>query len=107
MPSPLGDKMRTLRKQKRLSLEQLAELTDSSKSYIWELENKDVPKPSADKIGRIAAVLDVTSDYLLSTETSSPDQQVVDQAFFRKYQGMSEDTKKRLRQILDAWDNDE
>jgi transcriptional regulator with XRE-family HTH domain len=107
VPSPLGDKMRTLRKQKRLSLEQLAELTDSSKSYIWELENKDVPKPSADKIGRIAAVLDVTSDYLLSTETSSPDQQVLDQAFFRKYQGMPEDTKKRLRQILDAWDNDE
>ena len=54
MPSPLGDKIRALRKQKKLSLEQLAELTDSSKSYIWELENKDDPKPSADKIGKIA-----------------------------------------------------
>ena len=107
MPSPLGDKMRTLRKQKRLSLEQLAELTDSSKSYIWELENKDVPKPSADKIGRIAAVLDVTSDYLLSTETSSPDQQVLDLPFNQKCQGMPDDAMARLRQILDAWDNDE
>ena len=34
VPSPLGDKIRALRKQKKLSLEQLAELTDSSKSYI-------------------------------------------------------------------------
>ena len=33
VPSPLGDKIRALRKQKKLSLEQLAELTDSSKSY--------------------------------------------------------------------------
>jgi hypothetical protein len=49
VPSPLGDKIRALRKQKKLSLEQLAELTDSSKSYIWELENKDDPKPSAEK----------------------------------------------------------
>jgi DNA-binding XRE family transcriptional regulator len=40
---PLGDKIRALRKEKKLSLEQLAELTDSSKSYIWELENKDDP----------------------------------------------------------------
>ncbi len=62
MPSPLGDKMRALRKEKKLSLEQLAELTDSSKSYIWELENKDVPRPSAEKIGRIAAALEVTPD---------------------------------------------
>ena len=57
MPSPLGNKIRELRKQKKLSLEQLAELTESSKSYIWELENKDDPKPSAEKTAKIAAVL--------------------------------------------------
>jgi hypothetical protein len=28
------------------------------------------------------------------------------QAFFRKYQGMSDQGKKRLRQILDAWERD-
>ena len=41
-------------------LDQLADATESSKSYMWELENKDDPKPSADKLARIAAVLDVT-----------------------------------------------
>ena len=107
VPSPLGDKLRALRQQKKLSLEQLAELTESSKSYIWELENKDAPNPSADKISKIAAALDVTTEFLLSHTTASPDAEVVDEAFFRKYKAMPESTKKQIRKILDAWDDDE
>jgi transcriptional regulator with XRE-family HTH domain len=105
--SPLGEKIRELRGKKGLSLEDLATLTQSSKSYIWELENKDDPRPSADKLNKIAAALDVTADYLMSADTTPPEQEVVDQAFFRKYQGMPEGTKKRLRKILDTWDDDE
>ncbi len=107
MPSPLGDKIRALRKQKKFSLDQLAELTDSSKSYIWELENKDDPKPSADKIGKIAAVLEVTTEFLLTDSTATPDETVKDEAFFRKYKTMPESTKKRIRRILESWDEDE
>jgi transcriptional regulator with XRE-family HTH domain len=106
VPSPLGDKIRTLRKDKKLSLEQLAELTDSSKSYIWELENKDDPKPSAEKIGKIATVLEVTTEFLLSDSTSSPDEEVIDEAFFRKYKTMSEPDKKKIRKIIDAWEDE-
>ncbi|WP_027349568.1 helix-turn-helix domain-containing protein [Halotalea alkalilenta] len=106
MPSPLGDKIRMLRKQKKLSLDQLAERTDSSKSYIWELENKDDPKPSAEKIGKIAAVLEVTAEFLLTEATTTPDEAVVDEAFFRKYKTMSEPDKKKIRKILDAWDDE-
>ena len=106
MPSPLGDKIRAQRKQKKLSLEQLAELTESSKSYIWELENKDDPKPSADKIGKIAAVLEVTTEFLLSESTASPGDEVIDEAFFRKYKTMSEPDKKKIRKILDAWEDE-
>lgn len=107
MPSPLGDKIRALRKEKKLSLERLAELTESSKSYIWELENKDDPKPSAKKIGKIASVLEVTAEFLLTESTTPPGEEVIDEAFFRKYKSMPEGTKKRLRKILDAWDDDE
>ena len=106
MPSPLGDKIRAQRKQKKLSLEQLAELSESSKSYIWELENKDEPKPSADKIGKIAAVLEVTTEFLLSESTASPGDEVIDEAFFRKYKTMSEPDKKKIRKILDAWEDE-
>ena len=82
MPSPFGDKIRVLRKQKKLSLEQLAELTDSSKSYMWELENKDDPKPSAEKVARIAAVLEVTTEFLMNDSVATPGEEVIDEAFF-------------------------
>ena len=107
MPSPLGDKLRALRQQKKLSLEQLAELTDSSKSYIWELENRDDPNPSADKISKLAIALDVTTEFLLSASATTPDAEVVDEAFFRKYKALTEPEKKQIRKILDAWNDDE
>ena len=106
MPSSLGDKIRLLRKQKKLSLEQLAELTESSKSYIWELENKDDPKPSAEKIGKIAAVLDVTAEFLLTESLATPDEEVLDEAFFRKFKTMNEPDTKKIRKILDAWEDE-
>ncbi len=90
----------------KLSLEQLAELTDSSKSYIWELENKDDPKPSAEKIGKIATVLEVTTEFLLTESATTPDEEVLDEAFFRKYKNMSEPDKKKIRKILDAWEDE-
>ena len=46
MPSAMGEKIQKLRKKKGFTLEKLAELTNSSKSYIWELENKNPPRPS-------------------------------------------------------------
>lgn len=39
------------------TLEKLADETDSSKSYIWELENKNPPRPSAEKLTKIASKL--------------------------------------------------
>lgn len=103
----LSDKIKRYRKEKRLTLEQLGDLTGSSKSYIWELENRNPPRPSAEKIARIAAVLGVTPEFLMDDGRDSPEASDIDLAFFRKYQKMPGDTKKRLRQILDAWDEPE
>jgi len=102
----LGDKIRDLRKSKGLTLEQLGDLTDSSKSYIWELENRNPPRPSMEKIAKIAAVLGVTADYLADEKETSPTPDVVDTAFFRKYQRMPEPTKEKVRRLLDIWDED-
>jgi transcriptional regulator with XRE-family HTH domain len=103
MATSLGDKIHRLRKEKGLSLEKLGELTDSSKSYIWELENKNPPRPSAEKISKIAAVLGVTADYLVDTREARPDASVVDDAFFRKYRNMDAPTKEKIRQIVELW----
>lgn len=106
MPSPLGQKLRAVRRQKKISLDRLAELTDSSKSYLWELENKDTTNPSVEKISRLAAALEVTTDFLMSEAASDPDAEVIDEAFFRKYKTMPETTKRRLRKILDTLEDE-
>ena len=103
----LGEKIRKFRQEKGLTLEQLGEMSGASKSYIWELENRNPPRPSAEKISRIAASLGLTAEFLLDEKRESPEASDVDLAFFRKYQDMSIDTKKRLRQILGAWEKPE
>ncbi|CAH2403073.1 helix-turn-helix domain-containing protein [Mesorhizobium escarrei] len=105
MTTPIGEKIRTLRKQKGFTLDRLAELAESSKSYIWELENKDPPRPSADKISKIAMALDVTPDYLLTDAVAVED--ATDTAFFRKYRTMDPSTKEKIRKMLDLMGGDE
>ncbi len=104
MPTALGEKIRKLRKEKGLTLEKLADLTESSKSYIWELENKNMQRPSADKIGKIAAVLGVTSEFLMDSTEDSPTSAILDSAFFRKYEKMDPKDKEKIRSLVDAWD---
>lgn len=105
MPTPLGDRIRDLRIKKGLTLEGLAGKVESSKSYIWELENKNVARPSAEKLRLIALALDTTTDYLLAAEGVSEAGEA-DRAFFRKYQSLDDSAKKKLQQILDLLDDE-
>lgn len=102
MPS-LGDKIRLLRKQKGLTLEQLAEKTDSSKGYIWELENRDTKNPSAEKLRKIADVLSVTPEFLLNDKKATPTDSVIKEAFFRKFENLDEGDKEKIMHIIETW----
>ena len=83
MSTVLGDKIRRLRKEKGYSLDKLAELSESSKSYIWELENKNPPRPSADKLAKIADQLDTTIEYLLDEGEALSSEDAADAKFYR------------------------
>jgi len=102
MATSLGEKIRRHRQEKGYSLDKLANLTESSKSYIWELENRDARKPSGAKLTRIAQALSVTTDYLLD-ESADPDEKVVREAFFRKFSKLDPDDKKRIEDMVEAW----
>lgn len=102
MTTSLGEKIKRHRQEKGYSLDKLAELTESSKSYIWELENRDTRKPSGEKLTRIAQALSVTTDYLLD-ESANPDEKVVREAFFRKFSKLDPDDKKRVEDMIEAW----
>lgn len=107
MPTALGSKIKELREKKQYTLEKLAELTDSSKSYIWELENKNLPRPSADKVSKIAKQLGVTIEYLMDNEATITVEDAADARFYRKYQQMDEKTKTKIRTFVELWDEDD
>ncbi|MEW5425138.1 helix-turn-helix domain-containing protein [Amorphus sp. 3PC139-8] len=103
MTNALGEKIRRLRKDKRLTLDQLAERAGTSKSYIWELENKNPPRPSAEKLAKIAEQLDVTLEYLLDDKQEIKEEDAVDARFYREYRDMEPETKKKIREMVKLW----
>lgn len=60
----LGRKIRKYRKQKKYTLEQLAERLDVSTTFIGQIERAS-GKPSLETLVRIANVLEVSTDELL------------------------------------------
>ena len=103
MPT-LGEKIRALRKKAGLTLDQLAEQIGASKSSVWELENKERARPSADRINEVARVLGVTPEFLMDDSAAEPSVNVADQAFFRRYQSLEDPVKKQLADILKVLD---
>ncbi len=81
-----------------MTLQGLADEIGSTKSYIWELENKPGIKPSAHTVYKLAVALGVTVEDLLGEEAENQN----DQVFFREYKGLKPETKKQLKNILDA-----
>ena len=106
MTTSTGERIRTLRKARGYTLEQLAERSGSSKSYIWELENRAPPRPSAELLVRIAVALGVTIEYLLDETGAVSEEDSADAAFFRKYKQLEESDRARLRRMIDLWDED-
>ena len=106
MASALGTKINELRRDKGMTLEDLATATGSSKSYMWEIENKDVARPSAEKLAQIAAALETTADYLLEGDGAKEEDEATDLAFYRKYKKLDAPVKERLRKMLDILDDD-
>lgn len=105
MSKILGDKIQRLRTNKGYTLEKFAALSGVSKSYIWELENKYPPRPSADKLSKIAKALDVTLEYLFDNEEIVSEDEATDAMFFRKYQKMNSSTKNKVRKMIDLWED--
>jgi transcriptional regulator with XRE-family HTH domain len=102
----IGEKIRARRKLLKLTLDQLAEKTDSSKSYIWELENRPVVRPSAEKIARIAEVFGVTVEFLLDDEKREFSSTDADQVFFRRVSQLDATKRAQLEKFLKAIDDE-
>lgn len=72
MSEIFGEKLRNRRLEQGLTLEALAEKIGSTKAYVWQLENKKPAKPSGELLLKIAAVLDISAEYLIDDSTTTP-----------------------------------
>jgi len=61
-----GKKVRKLRIAEGLKLEELAEKLETTKNYVWQLENKSPARPSGQLLLRIADIFDVSPDFLIN-----------------------------------------
>ena len=106
MAETFGERLKRLREAAGLTLEKLAEMVGSTKSYLWELENKPNIRPSAELVYKLARALDTTVGVLMG-EVAPENASEQDQVFFRKYQPLKPGTKKRLSRIMDVLMEDE
>lgn len=100
----LSAKIKSLRKEKGLTIEQLAKQTDSSKGYIWELENSNIRKPSAKKLMKIANALNINTEFLLNDSKDTPDDNVFKNAFFQKFEKLNQKDQLRIMKIIEDWE---
>lgn len=103
MAGHLGDKIKKLRKKQGLTLDKLSTKASLSKSYLWELENRESQSPSAEKLIAIADALGVSADYFLEDDVREPEEKHLDEAFFRGYKNLDSKDKEQLRKILEAF----
>jgi transcriptional regulator with XRE-family HTH domain len=103
MSENFGDKLRRLRTNRSLTLEALAEKIGSSKAYIWQLENKPNAKPSGELLLKLAAVLGEAPEFFLDDSIHERSESHVSEAFFRKFNKLSEDDRRTIERIVTSF----
>lgn len=109
MTTPFGSRLRRLRQEKNLTMEQLGELVGVSKSYIWALENKPVDRAqrtSATVMNGLAKALGVTLQDLLGESPPEPlgeEASPEDVVFFRNYMDMTPEDRENYRKMMDLF----
>ena len=103
MATRLGEKIRQLRKDQQMTLDALALAAGMSKSYLWELENKESPRPSAEKLDALAKILGRPVSYFLDSEEEVPEEEHLNEAFFRNYKDLEKEDRERIRMIVESF----
>jgi transcriptional regulator with XRE-family HTH domain len=100
VPKKFSEKIREERERLGLSLEELANRIASTKSYVWQMENREVSRPSAEKIFGLAEVFGVSPEYLL--DDSGRVGRNPDQALVTRFQKLSTQNKRILEKLMDS-----
>ena len=95
----VGQRIRRIRKLRGLTIEQLARLTQSSISYISELETNPKRSPSLKKLRAFAEALEIDEGALL--EEKARGVATEDEQFFARFVALPKETKRTFREIME------
>ena len=104
--SDLGKRLLEVRKQRKLSQQQLADMASVHFTNVGKYERAEAV-PSADVFNRIAKALEVSPDYLLNgtiadkAKNNLEDTELLLQ--FQKVEQLSEQKKLLIKEFLDAF----
>ncbi|MFC3050789.1 helix-turn-helix domain-containing protein [Kordiimonas pumila] len=107
MSDSFGKKVRKLRQDQSLTLEDLAEKLETTKNYVWQLENKSPARPSGQLLLKIADIFEVSPDFLIDDSIKEESINQRHEALFRRIKNKNlsnEDIEKALK-ILDMLDD--
>ena len=68
MSSKIGEKIRRIRQQKKMSQDRLSKKADLALNTIVKIETGESPNPTVDTLQKIAKALDVSLDQLLKNK---------------------------------------
>lgn len=100
------ERLRQLRVTKKMSQEELGQLTDLNYNHIGRYERGD-SRPSADKLKALAEALGVTTDYLLDGNSDNAarvnieDQELLE--MFKKVQELPQEKKESIKDLIEAY----
>ena len=98
----LREKLKAKRTETGKSLDALAKDAGLSKSYLWELENRESPRPSLDKLQAIAAALNIDVAFFIDDSIEDLQEDLKDRQFFRNYSKLKPETKEQVRVMIEA-----
>lgn len=98
----IAEKIKNERKRMGLTLQKLADLTDSSKSYIFEIESGKSKEIGASKIFKMSKALGVTADFLVNDNRSCSLPCDQDRILYSKIQDFSSKEKEFLKCFVQA-----
>jgi len=90
----IGDRIKTLRKERGMTQEELAKYINSTKQTIYKYENNIVTNIPSDKIEKISEVFGVTPSYLMGWDNIEKDYQhstYLNSIYFNSLMNWSED----------------
>lgn len=102
----LGELICNRRKQKGLTLSEVAKRANISKSYLSSIERNLNLNPSLQVVGRIAAVLDVDLNTLLNPDKKKVQQQNIDPVLIElattlKESGINKEEIKEYKTLIE------